>query len=205
DRNTTRASPSRKKRARRCNDWVWPRTELARAAYCDPSGEIGLVIGAQCGRGDCCCGSCAKAGIERHRERRHGGTLGIGEHVVEHTTRHEVRVRQCITEVRNDAAATIFAGEPRTPDVCGLARNDRADTRFRPRRIFPIVTQLALETDKVAERLPEFLFERRSRYHSAVLGGIETIARRAASDVARSISRPSARNETMADRPEHQR
>src|SRR5262249_11446419 len=43
------------------------------------------------------------------------------------------------------------AGEPRTPDVCRLGRNDCGNTSFRRRGIFPIVTKLALETDKVAE------------------------------------------------------
>src|SRR5262249_42758934 len=102
-------------------------------------------------------------------------------------------------------AATIFAGETRAPDVCCLCRNDRGNTSFRRLRIFAIVTKLGLETDEIAERLPEFLFERRSRHHSAVLGGIEAITGRAAGDVTRSISRPSARNETLADRPEHER
>src|SRR5262249_35078922 len=134
--------------------------------------QVRLVISAQCRRGDCGCGGCAKGRIEGHRERRHGGALGVGEHVTEHATRHVVRVRQCITEARNDGAATIFAGEPRTPDVCRLGRNDCGNTSSRRRGIFPIVTKLALETDKVAERLPELLFERRRRQHPAVLRGV---------------------------------
>src|SRR6516165_1335463 len=119
------------------------------------SGQVRLVIGAQCRGSDCGCGGCAKGRIERHRKRRHGGALGVGEQVTEHATRHVVRVRQCITEACNDGAATIFAGEPRTPNVCCLGRNDCGNTSFRRRGIFPIVTKLALETDKVAERLPE--------------------------------------------------
>src|SRR6516165_929457 len=150
------------------------RHEGTHAARCDPirpstsrykyvSLQVRLVISAQCRGSDCGCRGCAKGSIERHRKRRHGGALGVGEHVAEHATRHVVRIGQCITEARNDGAATILAGKTRTPDVCCLGRNDCGNTSFRRRGIFLIVTKLALETDKVAERLPELLFERCSR------------------------------------------
>jgi hypothetical protein len=41
-----------------------------------------------------------------------------------------------------------------------LCRNDCGNTSFRRRRTFLVVMKLRLETDEVAERLPECLFER---------------------------------------------
>src|SRR5262245_50161742 len=80
------------------------------------SGKVLVVVGAERRRSDRCCGARAKGRIERERERRHSGALGICEHVAEHTARRVVRIGKCIGEARNDRAATILAGETRTPD-----------------------------------------------------------------------------------------
>src|SRR5262245_47124116 len=184
---------------------VGPPSRLGGRGIYESSCQVLLVVGTECRRSDSRCGPCPKARIEWHRECWHGGTFGIGEYVVEHAASNVMRVHKCISDAGNDRAATILASEAGAPDICRLGRNVRGDAGFRRCGVFPIIAKLGLEIDKVAERFPKFLFERRSCHHAAVLGWIEPVTRRAAGDVAGPISRPSAHSEAMANRPEHER
>src|SRR5262249_30088945 len=171
----------------------------------EASSQVILVVGAHCGRGDCGFGRYAEAWIEWHWKRRHGRALRIGEHMLEHTTSHVVRIPKCIANARDNRAATISPGEPRTPGICRLRCNDCGNASFRRCGIFRIVTKPLLQPDKITERFPKLLLKRRSRNHLAVLGGVEPIARRAAGDVALPIAWPNTRDEAVADCPEHER
>src|SRR5262249_59274731 len=95
--------------------------------------------------------------------------------MLEHTTSHVVLIRKCIANARDDRAATISPGEPRTPGICRLRCNDRGNASFRRCGIFRIVTKPLLQPDKITERFPKLLFKRCSRNHLAVLGVVDPI------------------------------
>src|ERR1700751_2429163 len=68
----------------------------SRRAACGP--QVPLVIGAERRRCDGCGWTCAEGAIEWQRQRRHDGTLGICEHVVEYPALIVMRIAERIGE-----------------------------------------------------------------------------------------------------------
>jgi hypothetical protein len=82
---------------------------------------------------------------------------------VKQSAADEMRIAHRVLQRRHDGDAAIGSGKDRSPLVGAPFFDDGRDGLGGRVRIFGVVDVLGIETDRLAESIPEFRFERRAR------------------------------------------
>src|SRR5262249_26132480 len=151
------------------------------------------------------CGSARTKMLREGKRQRVDGFPLRRELVVEQSPPAEMRIGERVLYGSDHVAAQVLARENGAPFVRRFLDNARRYGPDRGRGIGGVAARGGRQTYRVAEGLPEPLFEGRCGDEAALACAVDVVAGAAAGDERLARRGPHTRDEPVAHRPVHKR